>query len=685
MPDNDIKSVLPSTGQKIYTPEQQELAFRLLDFTESLNLDKNTLITSYFSLVDTSNPEVCNLILDTFGTDILKRVELLSRISNINFPETKKKISGLRQLFIELTTDLSSIFIKLSERLITLRKAEEDSSPELKKIAEECLYLYSPIAHRLGIRRIYTEMDDISFKVLHPDEFRRLSKIIEKRRADFERKLTIMGNNISELLEKNNIRAQIQKRVKRLYSIYLKLENKGVTLNQVYDLMALRIVTNKVENCYQTLGMIHSKWLPIEGRFKDWITFPKPNGYRSIQTTILTRSGDKFEIQIRTEEMHREAEYGSAAHWAYKENVNAKSNWIPRLKEFLENDEYFNNPYELHNFLKADLKRDYIHILTPKGDIITLPHGSTPIDFSYAIHSEVGNKTTGARINGKFAKLKTELHSGDVVDIITSKKPNPSRDWLEFVKTSKARSKILLWLKKNEQEQIIAEGKRLWEKFKKRFKSKLENIDEEQSFKKNLLNVGFKTADDFYSAIAIKSLKPKLPLLRRLYPDAFRGEESKRKHRVEKPHSADRSPQVEVEGLKGIKTTLAGCCNPIKGEEIIAYITRMSELKIHSADCRYILSQQFDTERLKTANWVMTESAQKTKIKVFGENYNDILKAVVEQATSDKITISNSSTRNVGENIVSILFELEVKDISHLKEFIRKIKAHPPVESIKTA
>ena len=445
-----------------YSAEEEKFAAGLRFKIEGLGLNEEAALIAYLMKADIKNENIKKYIIEKFGTKIHEKLELFHRISNINFPETRKQIENLRKLFVELTDDLNLIFIKLAERLITLKHFEENEHPDLMKISEECLYLYSPIAHRLGIRKIYTDMDDISFKILFPEDFRKLNRIIEKRRKKLEDKLDNMSRRITEILKKNGIEAKIQKRVKRLYSIFLKLKNKGVSVDDVFDLMALRVITDSVEKCYLTLGLVHRNWISIEGRFRDWVTFPKPNGYRSIQTTIVTRNGDRFEVQIRTDEMHREAEYGSAAHWAYKEGLTADS-WVLRLKEFLENDEYFDNPYELLDQMKAEMKRDYIHILTPRGDIRTLPKDSTAVDFAYAIHTEVGNKTTGAKVNGKLVKLKTKLKSGDVVEVITNNNAKPSRDWLEFVKTSRARSKILVFVKKNEEAQLIQDGKRAFE------------------------------------------------------------------------------------------------------------------------------------------------------------------------------------------------------------------------------
>jgi GTP pyrophosphokinase len=397
---------------------------------------------------------------------------------------------------------------------------------------------------------------------------------------------------------------------------------------------------------------------------------------------VITRSGDRFEIQIRTQEMHNESEYCSAAHWAYNEKIKADDNsWIIRLKEFLENDEYFKNPYELQELLKSELKTDFIHVLTPKGDIKTLPKGATPIDFAFLVHTDLGHKITGARINGKFAKLTSQLHSGDVLEVKTSKNASPSRDWLNFVKTAKARSKIMLWLKKNEKEELIEDGKRMWEKFKKKFKHKLEGFDLEQSFKNNLNSIGFKSTDDFYSAISTRSLKLSQTLLRRIYPEPFKRAHIKKVADKEKQASL-KNPDIEVDGMKNIITTLSKCCNPIKGEPIVAYVTKRSSIKIHSARCEKILRGEFEESRLKDAKWLTGQSTQVVRLKLIGDNYNDMLNALVEKAAEEGIVLRALKRKDIDDNLTSIHIEIEVKDIFQLKRFVSKVHASRHIDSV---
>lgn len=669
---------------KIYTKEEAEFAHAIAKEVRGLQLGEETILTSFLMNADTKNDKIRSIIIENFGTKMLEKMNLLKRMGTVAFPESQKRIMGLRKLFIELTDDLTLIFIKLAERLAALKVAEQSRDATIIDLSEECLYLYSPIAHRLGIRRIYNQMEDIAFKHLFPDEFRKLNRQIERKREEYERKLLKMKANIEELLQKNKIEAQLQYRVKRLYSIFRKIRNQRIDVSQIYDLMALRIITKSTENCYLTLGVIHSNWVPIEGRFRDWVTFPKANGYRSIQTTVLTRKGNKYEVQIRTEEMHQEAEYGSAAHWSYKEGSNTADKWITRLQEFLENDEYFERPHEVLDMLNQEMKRDYISVLTPNGEIISLPEKSTPVDFAFSVHTDLGYKTTGAHVNGKFVKLNTALKSGDICDIVSLKSGTPSRDWLNFVKTSRARSKILRWFKKHEEEHFIIEGKKQFDKLKKGYAAKLDKLeDQELTFRRNIAKSGFKTQDDLFYAIGSKGLKCTLSLLKKLYPDAFVKPAREKTQTSEKSAKQAQSPRVKVDGLKNIETSLAKCCNPIKGEPIIAYVTKRTGIKIHSRSCALYKSGKLAEENLKTAAWEMTESLQTVRLKLYGYSFNDMLKDFVDIADSHKLKVESTERINVGKSYQGMKAELTIKDIGQLHNFTNKLRSANSIENVR--
>lgn len=679
-----LSQQLAEAGKEIYSEAEFEFSLEIYREVELFNLDERALNLAFLIKVNTEKQEIADIISRKFGESILKDLQLLNRISKVSFPETNRRILNLREMFIKLTNDITLIFIKLAERLVALRKIDAGKKDEAVRLSEECLYLYSPIAHRLGISRIYQQMEDIAFKHLEPEEYKKLKRDVEKKREQLERKLAMMRATLKDVLTKNKIECKIYSRVKRIYSIYRKIQKQGVKLDQIYDLMALRVITNSPENCYLTLGVVHSNWLPIEKRFRDWITFPKSNGYRSIQTTINSRSGDKYEIQIRTEEMHREAEYGSAAHWAYKEGGSVgKEQWLNRLKEFLENDEYFENPHELFELLKSEMKSEHIHVLTPKGEIRSMPEGSTPIDFAFSVHTDLGYKVSGARINGKFAKLTTELKSGDVVDIIANKNGTPSRDWLDIVKTSRARSKILRWFKKHEREIFETEGRKKWDKTKRRYAKKLEGFEDEKKFKSNLSKLGYSTYEDFYFGIANNDLKPTLALIRKLYPTAFKKETEQSKAIHSSKNINKKSPKVKVERLKGIETSLAKCCHPIKGESIVAYITKRSQIKIHRKECVFIKPEHIDPDNLKIAEWLDSESLQSAQLKIYGTLYSKMLEIIAEEASDQKISIMATRHIPAMDGFAGVFAELEIKDIAQLRHYINKIHNYKEIENVK--
>ena len=656
----------------IYKSDDMDFAEKLLQELSAINMEDMAIVAAYFIRAEIGKAEIKNLIIKEFGNDVIKNIELLQRLGKVTIPKEEKSILPLRKQFIELTSDLKIIIIKLFERLTTIKEALRNNSSNLNELAEECLHLYSPIAHRLGVRHVYNVMEDIAFKVLYPEDYQKLNTAIEKRRTHLEKKLKEMSRVLQTKLFENGIKATIHSRVKRLYSIFRKIQNQHITIDKIYDLMALRVIIDSPENCYITLGVVHRNWIPIENRFRDWITFPKPNGYRSIQTTIIANHGDKFEIQIRTDEMHREAEYGSAAHWAYKEQIKSGEYWISRLKEFLENDNYFADPFALQDLLKSEMKRDFIHVLTPKGQIKTLPLGASAIDFAFAVHTEVGFKASGARINGKFAKLKTILNTGDVVDIVTSKTTSPSLDWLNFVNTSQARSKISLWIKKNQTQKLLDEGKRIWTKYKKKYASKLEGHDEDQALKQNLTKVGYKSIDDFYSALGMNSLKTSQSLLRKLYPSAFK-RQAKPNEFARKSSIKNSLPAISVEGMQKIETVIAGCCHPIKGEPIIAFVTKLSQIKIHSQDCPVVNAKNIEQERLKKAEWLSSDALQSTKLMLISYDYNAMFKDAVECASEFGLPINSMERKSSGKDFTALIMEVEVKDLHQLNDFIRKL------------
>lgn len=673
---------LEEIGKRIYSEDEFEFSKQLFKAAEDFNLEINTQYAAFFMKAELAS-ELKKFLENEISPDIIKKIELLQRISNISFPERKRHIMNLRNLFIQITDDLSVIFLILIERLVTLQNQDKINHPELHKTAEECLFLYAPIAQRLGISKIYNPMEDIAFRIIYPDEFIKLNNAIESKRKYFLKKLSAMAYDVNELMAKNKIPVKLQSRVKRPYSVHRKIHNKSVSLDEIYDLLALRVITDNSANCYQALGLVHSNWNPVQGRFRDWITFPKKNGYRSIQTTVETRKGEKYEIQIRTEQMHREAEYGSAAHWSYKQGGAGADVWVNRLKEFLSNDEYFDKPEEVFEKLKSEINRDKIFILTPKGEIIGIKKDSTPIDFAFAVHTDLGYKINGARVNGKFAKLNTKLQSGDVVQIISSNNSTPSRDWLEFVQSPRAKSKIQRWFKHNERQLFINDGKKTYDKLRRRYKKRLEGFENEVDFSNFLKKNALAEESDFYYAIAHNHIKSGLKLLKSIYPKAFEKDKTKKKQDNIAKKIKKNSPQIKVENLKGLETKIAKCCHPVKGEPIVAYVTKREGVKIHHKNCIFLNNDGIDKDNLKKAEWLDEESMQIVKIKIFGNNYSKMLDTFTDEVSERAISVILKDKVNAGKGVECIYTELEVKDIEQLNSLISKLNSTNYITGVK--
>ncbi len=663
---------LKKIGEKIYSDKDLAFSINLYKKTIDLNLDEQSATISFFIRADIEDEQKREIIKNSFNKELFEKIELLQRISKVSFSDKEKRIKEIRDNFLELSDDYKTIIIKLIERLETLKEAELSNSPEIKKLSEEVLYFYSTIAHRLGISKIYTEMEDVSFRNLFKKEYARIENIMAEKREQYKEKLEEMSDYLKKLLNRNKIKAKFQKRVKRNYSIYRKIKNKGVDFNNIYDIMAIRVITDSIESCYHSLGLIHSRWYPIDGRFRDWIVHPKPNGYRSLQTTIVTKTGERFEVQIRTEEMHKEAEFGAAAHWSYKEGDKNSKAWLKRLREFLQNDEIFENPFEILENIQSEIKKDYISVLTPKGDIISLPEGATILDFAYAVHSEVGNHTIGGKINNRFSSMKKELKSGDIVEVITNNKAKPSRDWLKIVKTSKAKTKIREWFRKNDKQIFINEGKKIWEKSIRNYKNRFEGFDNETDFRRNLNKIGYKTNDDLFFALGCKSIKCNLPLFKKLYPLTSKKDIQQKKEK--KKSRMTKSPAIIIDGADNIDFVLAKCCKPIKGEEIIGYMTKSSGLKIHSKNCLYYKRGYFEKDRIRKAKWVMDNSLQTLKIKIIGEDYQKIAAALIEltEPLDFAIELIKKESSKTGNGIV--LADISIKNISIFNKIKEKIK-----------
>lgn len=633
-----------------------------------------------------------DVIVENFGEEIATIVDAVTKIRAIKFKDEKEYLaSNHRKLFIALAKDIRVILVKLADRLHNMRTLEFMSEEKQKKISTETLQVYAPIAHRLGISQVKNELEDLSFKYLYPEKYEQIKRLVRQRESDRNEQVQEMIADIQSILKNYSIPYRIFGRSKHFYSIYKKMKTKNKRFEQILDLQAIRIVTDTEVHCYEILGYIHAKYRPIPGRFKDYIAMPKANMYQSLHTTIVDpESGNIFEIQIRTEKMDAVAEQGVAAHWKYKESpgvtaeieqkeIEDKLSWFRDFS--MMTDEESEDPLEYMNVLQKDIFEANVYCMSPRGKIIALPPGSTPIDFAYRIHTEVGHKTVGATVNGAIVPLNTQLKTGDVVDILTSNHSNgPSKDWIKIVKSGHARNKIRAFLQKkehqNRKEQIKKGENDLAEEFKRlkiddsyRSQKRLESI---------LQTLSFKTVDDLYVGIANKrvSLQSIVDRLVKNRSSSLRDDEivefySKNPQKVPKANSCG----VVVPGIDSITVSLANCCSPIPGDSIIGYISKGQGIKVHRSDCPNIVHE---TKRLIPVQWEESLEENKVyevKLIIYSDDRNYLLSDIVTILQQSNAYLKQVDS-SVDDNLLTATTKLTVgvKGADHLKVIMANLK-----------
>jgi GTP pyrophosphokinase len=614
---------------------------------------------------------------EIFGEEITRIVESVTKMSQIKFTSPEyHQAENIRKVILGMVDDLRVIFIKLADRLHNLQTLKFLPEEKQKQIAKETLEIYAPIANRLGMGKIKAELEDLSFRYLYQDEFFRLLSLVEERREKAEQQLRKMKKELEKLLVENNIEAKIFYRIKRLYSIFDKMRKRNIEFDQVFDFMALRIIAKTVKDCYTILGLIHKKWTPILGRFRDYIAVPKPNLYQALHTTIITPEKNTFEIQIRTEEMHQIAENGIAAHWRYKDGELLKDDkrvkWLRELVEIYEGQR---NPKEFLRSLKSDLESEEIFVFTPKGEVISLPVGSTPIDFAYKIHTEIGNHCIGAKINGKFSPLKTMLKSGDIVEILTSPSGRPHRSWLNIVATPKARTSIKHWLKSKEKEKSIIIGKKIWEKELEKYNIKPSFLKEEEilaslrEFKKGRFN----SINDFFSAIGFGNIVLDKNLIENLF--LSKKEDYKELVTSEYERTFEDRTGIKVKNEGDISIHLAKCCSPVKGEKIVGYLTKGRGLTIHSIRCPYVTKGILDNERMIEVSWDSKfRSNYLARLNIKTEDKKGVLAKVATIVAHIGSNIKKAQVDTFSYEKAQIKLWLEIKNIDQLNLIINELK-----------
>ncbi len=622
-------------------------------------------------------------IRGSFGDEVAHIVEGVTKISAIPFSTSEERqVENFRKMLLAMVDDIRVILVKLADRLHNMRTLQYMSDERRVRTAQETLDIYAPIANRLGMAKVKNELEELSFRYLEPTAYESLRSRVESRRRATEGVIEELRREIQTKLQEAQIPIiRIDGRIKRLFSIWMKLKRQKIDLDQVYDFVALRIVTGTVKDSYAALGIIHQTWSPVPGRFKDLIAMPRPNGYQSLHTSVISEHGFPFEVQIRTEEMDRLAEEGIAAHWKYKEGrvgAGRDEHHFQWLRQLLEWQQEVRDPQEFLTNLKIDLYPEEVYTFTPRGQVKVLPRGSTPVDFAYAIHTDVGNQCVGARVNGRMVPLRTKLKNGDIVEIVTNPTHKPSRDWLNFVATSKARNKVKHLIQSEERARSVELGRKLLEKESRRFDINLGKLLESDSFSKAANDLGFQK-EEVFAQIAYGKLSPK-QLLDKLVPQGELKEKAPEHpvlsavKRVLKPTTTDR---IVVRGFDDLMVFRARCCNPIRGEKIVGYITRGKGVSVHSASCPNVINLQYDPQRRIDVEWDKgTDVAAYTvRLTMQVEDRKGMIAELSSRIANINTNILSLEASTRGEDPhARIEMTVEIQDVKHLDRVIKSIR-----------
>ena len=635
-----------------------------------------------------------------FSDEIADMVAGVTKLSKIQFATVEEQqVEDYRKMFLAMGKDIRVILIKLADRLHNMRTLKYLKRERQIANARETRDLYAPLANRLGIYSLKWELEDLSFKYLEPEEYHELVEGINKKREERTKFIDKIMDDIRVALKKQKIDAEVTGRAKHLYSIYRKMKRDNKTLDQIYDLFALRILVNSVKDCYAALGVVHELYSPMPGRFKDYIAVPKPNMYQSIHTTLLGEKGTPFEVQIRTWEMHRIAEFGIAAHWAYKEasyfgrkqSVKVEEDKLAWLRETLEWQKELQDPQEFLKTLKTELFEDEVYVFTPKGAIKVLPRGATPIDFAYSIHAEIGNKMTGCKINSKMMPIITPLNSGDIIEIITSENAKgPSRDWLKFVKSSGAKNKIKSWFKKAQKTENIEKGKDLIEKELKRIGFTHSDLFKPEYIEPMLEKYKYKTIEEMYAAVGFGANSSVKVIARMLqeYRKEHQEEDieqkleelKKAKQRKIKPSNSG----IIVKGIDNCLVKLSKCCNPLPGDEIVGYITKGRGVSVHRKDCVNVKDLISEENRMIDVEWYEEEKASyQAEVEVFSNDRTGLLVDILKELGTTKAKILGVNTKTTKERIAIINITLELENLTELNKVLRAIRKVDSVYEVK--
>lgn len=656
-----------------------------------IELDTETIIAGLLHDVIEDTPVEYEQIKNQFGNQVAMLVEGVTKLDKIKcISKEEARIENLRKMFFAMSKDIRVILIKLADRLHNVRTLKYMKPEKQLEIAKETLDVYAPLAHRLGISKIKIELEDLCLKYLDNVAYYEIVNGLLKKQTERDAYVQNVRNVIEDKMREMKIKCHIEARAKHVYSIFRKMYSQNKTLDEIYDLFAVRIIVDTVAECYAVLGIVHEEYKPMPGRFKDYIAMPKPNMYQSLHTTVIGEDGQPFEIQIRTWEMHRVAERGVAAHWKYKEGKtsNEKSlDWVNKLLE-IQNDAV--EPEDFMRTLKIDMFADEVFVFTPKGDVISLPAGSTPIDFAFYIHSAVGYKMMGAKVNAKMVPLDYKLENGDIIEVITSSVPKgPSMDWLKIVKTSTARNKINAWFKKENREENISRGKEAVENELKRLSLSSSTLFKNEYLEPMLKRYGFSGVDEMYAAIGFGGITAAkiVARLRDSYSRERKEEVAAIQKHSEEKKRARNDMGVEVRGVENCLVRLSRCCNPVPGDNIIGFITKGRGVSVHRQDCANVLPENMTPDmrmRMIECNWLDDVSNSfDADLTIEGTNRAGILSDIISRVAEDKINLIGADARLAKKREALIKITVSVQNKSQLDNLVKKLHMVPGVYEIK--
>lgn len=649
--------------------------------------DVSTLVAAFLHDVLEDTPVTSDELEQKFGKEVLELVEGVTKLDKIKFVSAEdEQAENLRKMFFAMAKDYRVIIIKLADRLHNMRTLDALKPEKQIKIATQSLKIYAPLAGRLGLSFVKCELEDLAMRYLYPDDYYELVEFIKTKSKERQQFIEKICDELKAKLQELGIEGEVNGRQKHLYGIYKKMLKQGKNIEQIYDISAVRVIVNEVQDCYTVLGAIHTMWMPLPGRFKDYIAMPKPNGYQSLHTTVITKFKETFEIQIRTYEMHRIAEYGIAAHWKYKEGktgatkIDDQINW---LREVMDTQRESSDSHEFLENIEGNVFTDEVYVFTPKGKVLNLPVGSTTVDFAYAIHSAVGNKCIGAKVNGKIVPLNTVLNTGDIVEILTTNSgKGPSRDWIKFVKTASARTKIRQYFKKEMKEENIKRGKDMLEREAKRRGYNLSELLSTAGLNYIMNRYTLSSVDDLYASVGFGGLTTNQIIVKLI--DYFKRDllsknpvaEIKTTSTTGKSSSGN---GVLIRGYDDFLVRLSHCCNPLPGDKIVGYVSRGRGVSVHCVDCPNV--KNMEPERLIEAKWddVISQNFL-ASLKIYCENKGGILAAVTTIISNMKISITGAFARSDNDNgTAEITVMLEVKSTDQVEDVIKKLKTLPEV------